>query len=622
MTTSITVPLSKLTAWKGNVRKTDSDTGIDELAASIGAHGLLQSLVVIPAGKGKHGKYTVIAGRRRYLALKSLAKAGTIEANAEIPCQLASGDIDPAELSLAENIVRMPMHPADQFEAFRDLIGNGSSVTDVAARFSIAESVVSQRLKLGKLSPVILASYRAGDIGLEQAQAFAISDDHAEQERVLENLPEWSRSPGAIRRALTEGEIPATDRRVRFVGLEAYETAGGIVRRDLFEQDGGGYVLDEALLDRLVAAKLSLAARDVLAEGWKWVETIPDADYDTLSEYARRYPEPVSLPESEQAEQDRLAAEYDELVDSDSDEGAGRITAIEQRLNELNAKAEAWPLDTLAIAGAILSLDHDGTVDVARGLVRGGDEPQTDDAGESATGKQAGLPATMIADLTAQKTAALRCVLAEQPDIALACVVHTLALQCLQDVSAGFCETSLTLRAHSVDLRPLMAKPEACRALESFETLCERMASKLPENPATLLDWCLAQSRKTLLELLALCVAVSVNAVQRKQDRPDGERLQHANAVARALKLDMTAWFTPDAENFFGRISRAQILAALQDAKGAEPAPAWLKLKKAELATVAARQVEGTGWLPEALRINESAVMNDEATEDLSEAAE
>ena len=106
----------------------------------------------------------------------------------------------PRELSLAENIVRMPMHPADQFEAFRDLIDKGASVTEVAARFSIAESVVTKRLKLGRLSPVILAAYRGGDIGLEQAQAFAVSDDHAEQERVLESL---------LRRARLSGGDPA-----------------------------------------------------------------------------------------------------------------------------------------------------------------------------------------------------------------------------------------------------------------------------------------------------------------------------------------------------------------------------------------------------------------------------
>ena len=77
-----TIPLNKLLAWDGNVRKTDPDKAIDELAASIAAHGLLQSLVV---RKDKRGKYAVVAGRRRLLALKSLAEAETIEADQPDP---------------------------------------------------------------------------------------------------------------------------------------------------------------------------------------------------------------------------------------------------------------------------------------------------------------------------------------------------------------------------------------------------------------------------------------------------------------------------------------------------------------------------------------------------------
>src|SRR5580693_1602904 len=107
MTETITsIPLNKLVAWEGNVRKTDPDKGVDELAASIAAHGLLQSLVV---RKDRRGKYAVVAGRRRLLALKSLAEAGTIEADRPLPCQLISDEADATEISLAENVQREPM---------------------------------------------------------------------------------------------------------------------------------------------------------------------------------------------------------------------------------------------------------------------------------------------------------------------------------------------------------------------------------------------------------------------------------------------------------------------------------------------------------------------------------
>lgn len=420
---------------------------------------------------------------------------------------------------------------------------------------------------------------------------------------MLERLSGWSDSPADIRRALTAGEIPASDRRVRFVGLDAYEAAGGAVRRDLFDQDGGGYALDEALLDRLVSEKLASFAGSIATEGWKWVEIVPVLSYEALSDYARRYPEPAALPEPDQAELDNLSAAYDELVDSDEAD-TERLAGIERRIDELNARAEAWPAETLAIAGAVVSLGHDGDIRIERGLVRSADEPKASPAGEdagTATGAVSGLSAALIADLTAQKTAAIRCALTGQPDIALACIVHALALQTLYR-GAGMA-TCLELRAQSPDLRSAMAKPDDSRALASFEAARERLTAQLPDNPAGLWDWCLAQPRESLLELLALCAAHAVNAVQRKDDRPICDRLANADMLASALKLDMTAWFTPGADNLFGRISRAGILAALREASGADPAPAWAKLKKAELAAIAARKVAGTGWLPEPLRL-------------------
>jgi ParB family chromosome partitioning protein len=100
-------------------------------------------------------------------------------------------------------------------------------------------------MKLGRVSPVLLAVYREGRMSLEQLQAFAVSDDHAAQERVWED---GAHHPGGIRAALTEGEIPSTDKRVRFVGLESYyEEAGGAVRRDLFDTGNSGYILDARL---------------------------------------------------------------------------------------------------------------------------------------------------------------------------------------------------------------------------------------------------------------------------------------------------------------------------------------------------------------------------------------
>ena len=100
MTDTTSIPLSKLTAWDGNVRKTaGADTALAELAASIAAHGLLQSLVV---RNGKEGKFAVVAGGRRLQALQQLAESGSIAADYAVPCQLVADDADATEISLAE----------------------------------------------------------------------------------------------------------------------------------------------------------------------------------------------------------------------------------------------------------------------------------------------------------------------------------------------------------------------------------------------------------------------------------------------------------------------------------------------------------------------------------------
>lgn len=611
MSETTTVPFRKLALWHGNVRRTGAQDGVDELAASIASHGLLQSLVV---RKGPRGKLHVIAGQRRLFALARLVENGTIDKDFPVPCIMASDTVDPTELSLAENVVRAPMHPADQFDAFKALIDNGATTTDVAARFGLSELAVAQRLKLGRLSPVILDAYRNGDIDLECAQAFTVTDDAAEQERLYEQLPEWNRKAHTIRRLLTENEIATTDKRVQFVGLEAYQAAGGVIRQDLFCENGSGYLTDTALLDRLVHDKLAAAAKDIAAEGWKWVETSPDLDYQALARFTRRYPDAVELPEDEQSELDALAEEYDSLVDTD-DADHDRLAVVEARMDALNAKTEAWSDATRSIAGAIVSLGHRGDPRIERGLVRKEDLPKTTGS-TGAAAEDNPLPSSdakgfsdrLVEDLTAEKSAAIGADLMGQHDIALAAVVHALLLSLLYPGCSD--RSCLRLSISAPGLRSSIAKADASRGLSALAAEKDRLGDHLPGNPAQLWDWCLAASRDELLSLLAYVAGCSVDAVQRKGMRPEAHRLVHANALAQALKLDMTAWYTPTAEGYFARIARADILAAIDEAKG-DHAPALEKLKKGELAVRAEQLLEGTGWMPKPLRLADGAAVLD-----------
>jgi ParB family transcriptional regulator, chromosome partitioning protein len=133
MSNIIAIPLNKLTRSARNVRKSGGDS-IDDLATSILVHGLIHNLTVVEqqADNGENsGKYEVVAGGRRFAALQRLAKQKKVPKTFAVPCHV----VDPAtatETSLAENIIRVAMHPADQFIAFHDLVvQSGLSIDDV-----------------------------------------------------------------------------------------------------------------------------------------------------------------------------------------------------------------------------------------------------------------------------------------------------------------------------------------------------------------------------------------------------------------------------------------------------------------------------------------------------------
>src|SRR5271165_3137807 len=159
----------------------------------------------------------------------------------------------------------------------------GRSEDDIAAAYFTSVNVVKQRLRLASVSPTLLDIYAEDGISLEQLTAFTVSADHARQEQVWQAIAgSWSKEPYQIRRMLTEKTVRASDRRAAFVGLDAYEAAGGVVLRDLFQQDDGGWLESVALLDRLVAEKLKAEAEKTAGEGWKWIEVATEFPYGHL----------------------------------------------------------------------------------------------------------------------------------------------------------------------------------------------------------------------------------------------------------------------------------------------------------------------------------------------------
>ena len=276
------IPFNKLVLSQSNVRRVKAGVSIEELAEDIARRGLLHGLSVRPVIDQtgvETGMFEIPAGGRRYRALELLVKQKRLAKTAPVPCVVRDSGIA-EEDSLAENIQRAPLHPLDQFRAFLALREKGQSEEEIAAAFFVSVNVVKQRLRLASVSPKLLDIYAEDGMALDQLMAFTVSGDHERQEQVFERLQaSYDKHPTAIRRMLTEGSVRASDKRAQFIGVDAYVAAGGMVLRDLFQGDDGGWLQDVALVDRMVAEKLQAESQRISAEGWKWIEVAPDFAY-------------------------------------------------------------------------------------------------------------------------------------------------------------------------------------------------------------------------------------------------------------------------------------------------------------------------------------------------------
>ena len=390
------IPLSRLALAPENVRKTPPDAQADAaLKASIAALDLLENLVVRADEPGEDGtdRYAVVAGGRRLKAMQALVEDKVFDADHPVPCQVRTGDAESGEISLAENVVRIAMHPADQVTAFAKLVEAGQSVSAIAARFGASERIVEQRLRLGNAAPELLDAYRADEIDFEVLKAFAVTTDRERQMAVWEHVSAQGYRPSAwqVKRLLTEERVPGATAIARFVGVEAYEAAGGAVMRDLFadEHEHGVWFEDPVLLERLAMAKLQAAA-DELATRWKWAVPMIEAAWDDTARYGRIEPQPGTPTDEEQAEIAKLEARQAELAELDDDQWTAELVSeaetIETRLDEIEGAIEARAVfrrEDLAMAGCIVTVGHDGALQVIQGLVKPEDMPKATESGEA-----------------------------------------------------------------------------------------------------------------------------------------------------------------------------------------------------------------------------------------------
>ncbi|WP_081431732.1 ParB/RepB/Spo0J family partition protein [Nitrobacter winogradskyi] len=584
---TVLIPLNKLKKSPRNVRKTPhSEADIEAYAASIAAKGILQNLVVEPEldAEGKPtGFYFVTIGEGRRLAQLLRAKRKQIKKTEPIRCVIDTAN-DPFEISLDENVTRTAMHPADQFEAFRELAETrGWGAEEIAARFGVTAHVVKQRLRLGAVSPKLMQVYRDGSLTLDQLMAFAISEDHARQEQVYESLS-YNRDPSFIRRDLMKANIPATDRRAIFIGAEDYVENGGTIIRDLFTEDRGGFYEDAALLDRLVIGKLEWIAGNIQqAEGWKWVSA--HIDYPHAHGLRRTYPHPVELSAEDEAvcaaaqeEYDRLSSEYEDAEELPDDVDQ-RFGELEAEIERIDALRHAYDPDEIARGGVFVVLSPDGEARIERGFIRAEDEkPEESGDGETVIdgvrvnddgeviedGKDAdhaaeleaddedaeedgkSLSDLLIRDLTAHRTLGLRLALGEQPDMALIAVTHALAAQTFYHAGDAHC---LDIRPNSAHLASHADGIEDTAAAKALADRHAGWAADMPRDVADLWGFVAGLDHASVMALFAHCASQTVNAVKLPWER---KPRAHATAdrLASALTLDMTANWTPTVRTY------------------------------------------------------------------------
>jgi len=627
------VPYSRLRISPLNAR-TKPLTGIEGLAANIAAKGLLQNLVVhlIKGSRSNQPKLGVCAGQRRLAALDLLYKDGRIPADYPVPVRIVS-EGEAFAVSLIENSQREALDVFDLIASFKRLANEGKRIDYIAALFSVSPLTVKRRLKLADVSPKLLALLREDDaITLDQLAALALVENHETQEQLWFDAPnEWQRAPHYLRQAITRAEIDASrSRLVKFVGLDAYEAAGGYVRRDLFSDElNAGYVADAELVQRLVSEKLDAAAEEVRAEGFSWVETRIERDYGELNSFGKLEPVQRAYTDDEQRELDALSAQRDGLAaqfgaleegDEDAYAEAERLeTALDAASDAIDCfakRAELWDVQHIAEAGAFVMVGPNGELMIERGLVRPESKTALQEHGaivsgladtndtSNATGSEAPKErpihsATLCQRLTAHRTAAVQAELTKRPSVALAVLLRRLVPIALpKRYGQGVDANSVQLNGTCTHEKLTSAADDmpASVAWGIIDAQSQQWAATLPVRRADLLPWLIQQDPgTTLLDLLAFCTASLVDGIS-------GTEKPHAiNAISNVLELDMTRYWTATRASYFDHVSKARITEVVTSAISPKAAADLQKMKKGDAAAAAELHLAKVSWLPDIL---------------------
>ena len=304
-------------------------------------------------------------------------------------------------------------------------------------------------------------------------------------------------------------------------------------------------------------------------------------------------------------------------------------------MERIDALRRAYGPGDIVRGGVLVVLAHDGTARIERGFICPEDErPEPGDAAvgarvsedgeiiadgadenpasaldaEDEDAGDAGKPLSdlLVRDLTAHRTLGLRLALGEQPDMALLAVTHALAAQTFYRGAD----------AHCLEIRPssphLSGHADGIEDTAPAKALADRhagWAADVPRDVADLWGFIAALDQASVLALFAHCASLTVNAVKQPWERKPRAH-ETADRLATGLALDMTAHWTPTARGYFGRVTKAHIVAAVREAVSDEAADRIAGMKKQPMVEAAEQLVAGTGWLPALLRTERPASLD------------
>lgn len=592
------LPLNTLCSSSLNVRKKEpGKQAIAELADNIYSVGLLQNLIVYRATETS---YAVAGGGRRFRALQILEETGKIDGSYLVGVKIIS-ESEAVDISLTENALREAMNPADQVGAFRTMTENGKTPEQIADRLGYSTKHVKKCLKIAGMAPELLELLGQDLISLEQLQAISVTPDHARQVQVWKNaIADWQQRPNNLRSAALNQALPAEGNAAyAFVGEAAYVAAGGEIIHDLFTEQG--FISDPVLLQTLLTEKIEQIAAGIQEnEQWGWVEIRGEPVWGWEPEFKRHSPDDYELTEEFRGLFEVSSAELTRMQEQEVTQD--EIKPVFDRIKALRERSflsSSSPEDRKEL-GLVISFYRD-ELSIQRAIERVV-STQEDSSRKSATAVKSEYSAALVKSLSSERTLAVQAALLAHPDTALSFLVHSCTRRVFSKGAYRHNPMTVSLSLNQGNLLSYAPGAENGKAIQELQAHYEKWAQELPAGWEDSAEWLSGWSADKKTALLTFCLAQTIDGVQ-EQFVPSREIGDKLSEIESAIDFDLSAWWTPTKQNFFGRISKAKITECFENAGYTGEATRSQNMKRDEAAELAEEILSNGTWLPACLEI-------------------